>query len=219
MTALRASDLVAERGGRRILDGVSLAVDAGERVVIVGHSGVGKTTLLHALAGIEGAQAGSVLLGTDVVGQATRTRIALVPQNHGLVALLTAAENVELAMQAAGRPRAGLRAAAEVALSDVGLGRRAAHLVDELSGGEQQRVAVARALALGAEVVLADEPTAELDAENRSRVLEALRQAAARGAAVVLTTHDDEVASWGSRVLHLQDGLLRTRAVASEVTG
>ena len=208
MSVLRATGLVADRGGRRILDGVSLHVDAGERVVVAGHSGVGKTTLLHALAGLEPPESGAVLLGTDVVTESTRTRIALVPQHHGLVALLTAAENVELALQAAGRPRSGLREAAAAALVDVGLGGRSEHLVDELSGGEQQRVAVARALALGAEVLLADEPTAELDAENRTRVLEAFRQAAARGTAVLLTTHDDEVAARCDRVLHLQDGRL-----------
>jgi putative ABC transport system ATP-binding protein len=208
MTSLVASDLVADRGGRRILDGVSLRIDPGERVVVTGHSGVGKTTLLHALAGVEPPLTGSVLLGEQPVDDSTRTRIALVPQHHGLVALLTAAENVELALQAAGRSRAGLREAAAAALVDVGLGSRTEHLVDELSGGEQQRVAVARALALGAEVILADEPTAELDAENRSRVLEALRQAALGGAAVLLTTHDDEVAARCDRVLLLHDGRL-----------
>ena len=208
MTDLQATGLVVVRGDRRVLDGVSLVARAGERVVVTGHSGVGKTTLLHALAGLEPPQSGSVLLGGDPVGLATRTRIGLVPQQHGLVALLTAAENVELAMQVARRPRADARAAAQRALEDVSLGRRTDHLVDELSGGEQQRVAVARALALEPEVILADEPTAELDAENRARVLDVLHRAALSGIAVVLTTHDDVVAAVCDRRLHLEGGHL-----------
>ena len=208
MTALSATDLVAVRGGRTVLDGVSLAVTSGEMLAVTGHSGVGKTTLLHALAGLEPAGSGVVLLGDTPVGERTRTRIGLVPQHHGLVALLTAAENVELALQAAGRPRGELQQAAQDALVDVGLGRRTEHLVDELSGGEQQRVAVARALALDPEVLLADEPTAELDAENRTRVLDALHRAALRGTAVVLTTHDEEVAARCDRRLHLEHGRL-----------
>jgi putative ABC transport system ATP-binding protein len=211
VTALRAGDLVADRGGRRILDGVSLELRAGERVAVTGHSGVGKTTLLHTLAGLEPPASGRVTVGDDVAGEGTRTRIGLVPQHHGLVALLTAAENVELALQAARRPRGGIADAARAALEDVGLGRRTEHLVDELSGGEQQRVAVARALALAPEVLLADEPTAELDAENRTRVLDALHRAALAGVAVLLTTHDDEVAAVCDRRFHLDAGRLLPR--------
>ena len=208
MSVLVARDLVARRGGRVVLDGVSCDLRAGELLAITGHSGVGKTTLLHALAGVEPADSGTVLLGGAAVDERTRTRIALVPQQHGLVALLTAAENVELALQAARRPRGELRDLADAALVDVGLGRRTEHLVDELSGGEQQRVAVARALALAPEVLLADEPTAELDAENRVRVLDALHRATLTGASVVVTTHDEEVAARCQRRLHLEAGRL-----------
>jgi putative ABC transport system ATP-binding protein len=204
MTALRAVDLVAERGGRRILDGVSLELRAGELVAVTGHSGVGKTTLLHTLAGLEPPASGSVSMREG-------SRVGLVPQHHGLVALLTAAENVELGLQAARRPRGEIADAARAALEDVGLGRRTEHLVDELSGGEQQRVAVARALALAPEVLLADEPTAELDAENRTRVLDALRRAAPAGVAVLVTTHDEEVAAICDRRLHLDAGGLVER--------
>jgi putative ABC transport system ATP-binding protein len=208
VSVLVATDVVATRGGRLVLDGVSCDLRAGELLAVTGHSGVGKTTLLHALAGIEPPDSGRILLGEQPVGERTRTRIALVPQQHGLVALLTAAENVELGLQAARRPRAEIRDLAEAALVDVGLGRRTAHLVDELSGGEQQRVAVARALALAPEVLLADEPTAELDAENRVRVLDALHRAALTGAAVVVTTHDEEVAARCQRRVHLEAGRL-----------
>ncbi len=210
------ADLVADRAGRRVLDGLTFRAEPGERLAITGHSGVGKTTLLHALAGVEPIQAGRVTLvdGRDgeavgvEVGEATRTRIGLVPQHHGLVALLTAAENVELALQAARRPRAELRLVAAEALACVGLAGRGEHLVDELSGGEQQRVAVARALAMWPDVVLADEPTSQLDAQSRVRVLDALQQAARRGAVVVLTTHDEEVAASCERHLHLDEGRL-----------
>jgi putative ABC transport system ATP-binding protein len=208
VSVLVATDLVATRGGRVVLAGVSCELARGDLLAVTGHSGVGKTTLLHALGGVEPPDSGSVRLGDMAVGERTRTRIALVPQQHGLLALLTAAENVELALQAAGRPRAEVRDRAEAALLAVGLGRRTEHLVDELSGGEQQRVAVARALAVEPEVLLADEPTAELDAENRARVLDALHRAALTGTAVVVTTHDEEAAALCRRRLHLQNGRL-----------
>ncbi len=190
-----------------VLDGVDLDVRPGELLAVTGRSGAGKTTLLLSLAMVEPPDGGSVALdGSPVV--AGSARVGLVPQDLGLVALLTAAENVELAMQAARRPRKEIQGAAQDALVDVGLAKRTEHLVDELSGGEQQRVAVARALALAPDLLLADEPTSQLDAENRARVLDALHRAALRGTAVVLTTHDDDVAARCERVLHLEGGRL-----------
>lgn len=208
--SLTASGLRVRRGGRGILDGLDLIARPGERLAVVGPSGAGKTTLLGVLAGLEVPESGTVRLGDVTVGTdwRLRARIGLIPQVLGLVPLLTAAENVELALQAARRPRAAARLAAEDALAVVGLVRRTGHLVEELSGGEQQRVAVARALALSPDVVLADEPTTQLDAENRARVLDALSRAAGAGAVVIVTTHDPEVAERCERVLHLHAGRL-----------
>jgi putative ABC transport system ATP-binding protein len=209
-----------------VLIGADLDVDWSERVAITGHSGAGKTTLLHILAGLERPESGRVLIdGVELQPRPAPGRIALVPQHHGLVGLLTAAENVELAMQAKAqgdrhephadrsfRTRRGaqddLRERAARALAELGLAHRVEHLVDELSGGEQQRVAVARAVALGADIVLADEPTAELDAENRARVGAALKRLSSVGAVVIMTTHDEDVAASCDRVLRLRDGVL-----------
>ena len=203
---LEGSDLVVERAGRRILDRASLTVAGGERVAVTGPSGSGKTTLLHVLAGLERPDAGTVRLDGDGQGG---PRVAVVFQGHGLVSLLTAAENVELALQAEQleRDQVGQRAAA--ALAAVGLGPGQERLVEELSSGQQQRVAVARALVVRPDVLLADEPTAELDAGNREVVLELLLATAGHGAAVVLATHDLNLAARCDRQLRMLAGRLQ----------
>jgi putative ABC transport system ATP-binding protein len=198
--AIRARGLVAVRGGRRILDGVDLDVAVGERVAVTGASGTGKTTLLAILGGLERPEEGEIVVGADLRG-----RVALVLQGYGLVALLTAAENVELPLQAARHDRHHVLTEAAAALDAVGLADRADHLVDDLSGGEQQRVAVARALVGGPRLLLADEPTAELDATSRDRILDVLL---ARPATVVVVTHDAAVASRFDRRLVLANGRL-----------
>ena len=208
---LRGEEIVVRRAGMTVLDGVSVSARAGERVAVTGPSGAGKTTLLTVLAGLVPPNSGRVLLdGTPLRpgDRAQRTRIGVIFQGYGLVSLLTAAENVELVLQSAGRPPGEVRERAQAALSAVGLGRRGDHLVEELSGGEQQRVAVARALVINPPVLLADEPTAELDAQTRGGILELIFSVARRGGLVMLATHDDEVAERCSRVLHVDRGRL-----------
>ena len=209
MRELRAQRLGVVRAGRQVLQDVSLLVPAGGTLALTGPSGSGKSTLLAVLAGLEPATTGTVHWDADLVGprrRGLRDRCGLVLQGYGLVSLLTAAENVELVLQARGLPPAEVADRAEQALSQVGLAEVADHLVEQLSGGQQQRVAVARAVVAQPELVLADEPTAELDARTRDRILGVLAAQAERGAVVVLATHDRSVADIADDELVLHDG-------------
>ncbi|HEY2956754.1 MAG TPA: ATP-binding cassette domain-containing protein [Actinomycetota bacterium] len=211
---LGAHQLTASRGGRNVVDGVSIEVAAGDVVGVVGPSGSGKSTLLALLAGLEPPDGGVVRFeGRDLAGLGEagrralrRERLAVVFQGYGLLALLTARENVELPHRVARRDPAAAAAAAGRWLGLLGLADRAEHRTDELSGGEQQRVALARALACDADLLLVDEPTAELDEENRARVAGLLRGAADRGAGVVVATHDPDMVELCDRVVGLSDG-------------
>ncbi len=211
---LTAHAVRASRAGRNVVDGVSIEVTPGEVVGVVGPSGSGKSTLLALLAGLEAPDAGVVAFeGRDLAGLGEagrrllrRDRLAIVFQGCGLLALLTARENVELPFRVARRNPAAAAAAAERWLALLGLAERADHRTDELSGGEQQRVALARALASEADLLLVDEPTAELDEDNRARVAGLLRDAADRGACVVVATHDPDVVELCDRVVRLVDG-------------
>ncbi|MGI8535365.1 MAG: ABC transporter ATP-binding protein [Mycobacteriales bacterium] len=190
--SLQATGVTVRRGTLDLLSEVSVAAHAGELLAVVGPSGAGKSTLLAVLGGLVVPSDGSVTLDG---GPVDRARVAVVLQAYGLVSVLTAAENVEIALQAAGCARPRVRTLAAAAIALVGLTRRADNLVEELSGGEQQRVALARALVVRPDVLLADEPTAELDAEGRARVLAVLRDLATAGATVVLATHDQDIAA------------------------
>jgi putative ABC transport system ATP-binding protein len=202
--------------GREVvaLQGVDFEVDWGELVALLGPSGSGKSTTLLLLAGLEPPDAGVVRLdGEDLaeLGAAgrqalRRDRVALVFQGYGLLSLLTARENVELPFRVARRDPATAATAATRWLGLLGLGDRADQRTDQLSGGERQRVALARALAVEPAILLVDEPTAELDEENRDRAVGLLRDAADRGAAVVVATHDPEVVDLCDRVVRLVDG-------------
>lgn len=211
---LVAEGLVARRGGREVVDGVSLRVSVGEVVGLVGPSGSGKSTTLLLLAGLEPPDAGVVRLdGVDLAGLGQRARqalrrerIAVVFQGYGLLSLLTAAENVELPFRVTRSEPRTAAASSRRWLGVLGLADRADQRVDQLSGGEQQRVALARALAVESDVLLVDEPTAELDEGNRARVVGLLRDAADRGAAVVVATHDPDVVDLCDRVVYLVDG-------------
>lgn len=214
--ALSASGIGLRRGGRPILADVDLAVPGGSAAALTGPSGSGKTTLLTVLAGFQPVDEGAVAWDGAPVTPATRGpwigRVQLVHQAFGLLSLLTAAENVELALQGLPAPRRprrrAVRAAALEALDGVGLAARADHLVEDLSGGEQQRVALARALVTGPDLLLADEPTAQLDPANRERITALLLGLTATGTTVVLATHDEELSARCDPVLVLRDGVL-----------
>jgi len=199
---LEAHGLRYIRDGQLILAGLDVTVGPGEGLAVTGPSGSGKTSLLAILSGLTAPTAGQVLIdGTRLTAFAGPARgVAVVLQGYGLVSLLTAAENIEVALRAVGRPPAAARAA----LADVGLDGHADQLVEELSGGQQQRVAVARALALTPRLLIVDEPTAELDPASRAVVLARIFGVTAHGGALVMATHDPEVAERCDRILDLR---------------
>jgi putative ABC transport system ATP-binding protein len=205
--ALVAEGVSVAYDGELRLHSVSLTVPAGRLLAVTGSAGAGKTTLLWALAGLAPLAAGSVSTGGPARRRSsTEVRIVLMPQGDGLAGVLSAEENVLLPLLATGLDPAVARARAESALATVGLGEAGGQLVEELSGGQQQRVCVARGLARGGDVVLADEPTSAIDAANRAVIIDLLRAEAARGAVVVVATHDPEAAAACDGELHLDDG-------------
>lgn len=216
---LEAADLVKRyRVGRseiQVLKGVALSVAHGEVVAIVGPSGVGKSTLLHILGGLDRPTSGTVRVdGNDVFALSDTERarfrnksVGFVFQFHHLLNDFTAEENVMLPLMIQGRPVTEAQAAAEELLDVVGLSGRRAHLPSELSGGESQRVAVARALVGRPKLVLADEPSGNLDAEH-SRELHDLiwRLAGSLKQTFVIATHDQTLAARADRIIRMEDG-------------
>jgi putative ABC transport system ATP-binding protein len=203
MSILEARGLRFERGGRVILADVDVTVGPGESVAIVGPSGSGKTSLLALLSGLAEPAAGTVQVDGRRVETVDHRDLAVVLQGYGLVSLLTAAENVEAALRAAGQPPEQVGEAAVAALESVGLAGHEDQLIEELSGGQQQRVAVARALALRPQILIADEPTAEQDQASRRLVLDRLFEVPHRDGSLVLATHDPEVAERCDHVVEL----------------
>ena len=193
-----------------VLKEVTVTAQPGRMLAVTGPSGAGKTTLLWAMAGLVKPVSGAVTVGGVALrdrDQAVAEEVVLVPQDNGLAPILTAGENVQVALVACGvKPPEARRRTVE-SLEWVGLSEQADQLVEELSGGQQQRTALARGLALRGDVLLADEVTSELDAQNRQRVLDLLRAEADRGAAVVFATHDPEAAAACDAEVHLLDGL------------
>jgi putative ABC transport system ATP-binding protein len=206
-----AHGITVRFGDRAVISGLDLDAGAGSLVAVTGPSGAGKTTLLMVLAGVLEPSEGSVKTTVDHrdgTASASRWRVGYVPQTLGLAPWLTASENIGIVLQASGVVgEAARRRTAEV-LAAVGLETASDRIVTELSGGQRQRVAVARALAPAPQVLLADEPTAELDAENRQLVLRLLLGAAAEGAVVIVATHDPDVADACTSAYEIRDGRL-----------
>ena len=208
-------------GPVNILRGISLDIAAGEAVGLVGPSGSGKTSLLMVLAGLERATAGNVTLdGTtidaldeDALARLRRDKIGIVFQAFHLIPTMTALENVAVPLELAGHRDAWDRAAE--ALRAVGLGHRLTHLPGQLSGGEQQRVALARAFAPAPRLLLADEPTGNLDHETGQTVMDLLFALRANaGTTLLLITHDPGLAARCGRCIHMMDGLVTDRVAA-----
>jgi putative ABC transport system ATP-binding protein len=205
-----------ETGGAKVLAlrGVDLSIKRGEFVAIMGPSGCGKSTLLNLLAGFDRPTAGEVWLGGERIDELSETELArlrrrkigFVFQFFNLVPTLSAVENVELPLLLVGQRRRKARRSANALLSDLGMPEKHAAAPAELSGGQQQRVALARALANAPEIVLADEPTGNLDSAAARDVL--LRHARDQGQTLLLVTHDASVASAADRVITLRDGLV-----------
>jgi putative ABC transport system ATP-binding protein len=205
------------------LRGVSLEIQPGEFVAVVGPSGSGKSTLLQLMGGIDTPTSGAVeILGTRLGSLSDREltrlrliRLGFVFQRFHLLPVLTALENIELPMAEAGVSRTERQARAAELLDYVGLGARARHRATQLSGGEMQRVAIARALANRPALLLADEPTGELDAATGQGVLALFRRLHQDGTTLVVVTHDEHLAQQAGRTIHMLDGRIQTVTAAS----
>ena len=199
----------------RALDHVSLSVEPGELVAVMGPSGSGKSTLLNLAGGLDSPTEGAVLVeGTDLANLNARELAAIrrrsagyVFQDLNLIPALTAAENVSLPRELDGVKARTARKEAIVALEEVGLDELADRFPDELSGGQQQRVAIARALVGPRRLVLADEPTGNLDSQMAREVMQLLEDLNAQGTVVVIVTHDPEIAARAQRNVHIVDGV------------
>ncbi len=222
MLTIRQLSRSFAEGGRvhRVLAGVEARVGAGETVAIMGRSGSGKSTLLNLISGIDRPDSGSVHvdgLEVSALGEPARTlfrraHVGFVYQFFNLIPTLDAAENVRLVLELNGVRGAAARARSLAALAAVGLAARATSAVEDLSGGEQQRVAIARALVHEPRLLLADEPTGNLDEETAREVLPLLLSLArARAATLLIVTHDAALAQRADRVLELREGRLHER--------
>lgn len=215
--------LMSDAGPVNILKGIDLAIPGGETVSIVGPSGSGKSSLMMLMGGLERPTTGKVeiagqdlnALNEDGLARFRRDRIGIVFQNFHLVPTMTALENVAIPLEFAGDPAAFDKAKAELEM--VGLGHRLTHYPSQLSGGEQQRVALARALVAEPSLLLADEPTGNLDGDTGHKVIALLFEMAARkNATVMLITHDMALAERCHRIIRLADGLVVSNTLAAE---
>ncbi|MBM3601350.1 MAG: ABC transporter ATP-binding protein [Alphaproteobacteria bacterium] len=216
-------NLASAAGIVNVLRGVDLAVSSGETLGLVGPSGAGKSTLMMVMAGLERPTAGGVqvaghdlvAMNEDALALFRRDRVGIVFQAFRLVPTMTALENVAVPLEFAGRDDAFDRA--EAALGQVGLGHRLTHYPAQLSGGEQQRVALARAFVIEPALLLADEPTGNLDGDTGHRIIDLMfGLAERRGTTLVLITHDAELAGRCSRIVRMADGRIASDAVSGK---
>jgi putative ABC transport system ATP-binding protein len=227
---IKVKDLVkVHRTGKievQALRGLNMHVKAGELIAIIGPSGSGKTTLLNIAGGLDTATAGTVQVGETTVTSLSVTQlvdfrrkmVGHIFQNLNLIPTLTAEENVEFSMVAAGVPRGQRKERVKELLETVGLTERAHHKPEELSGGEQQRIAIAAALANDAPVLLADEPTGELDTVTAKCVVDYLVKINKElGKTIIMVTHDPRVARVTHRILRIEDGVIKMALAPSEV--
>jgi putative ABC transport system ATP-binding protein len=221
---LAARDLVKEYStngsSTRALDGVSLEVPTGMFLSVMGPSGSGKSTLLHLLGGLDTPSSGEVSLGNRSLADLDdkevtllrRGSVGFVFQFFNLVPVLTIAENIALPLVIAGRPPDSYRERLDEVIELVGLSARASQLPSQISGGEQQRTAIARAIFPKPSVVLADEPTGNLDTRTGQQILKLLKSLqASTGQTIVIVTHDPRAAAYGDEVIYLEDGKIRSR--------
>jgi putative ABC transport system ATP-binding protein len=213
------------------LRGIDLVVPAGEFLAVMGPSGSGKTTLLNCLSGLDDINSGQVIVdGEDLTAMTDARRTAhraramgFIFQAFNLIPVFTATENVELPLLLAGTPPREARAAAQSTLTRVGLGDRLTHRPPELSGGEQQRVTVARALAGRPKIVWADEPTGNLDSESAAQVMSLMGELHQEGLTLILVTHDREIGGTAERRIEVRDGRIvadeRLRVAARPASG
>ena len=198
----------------RALDGVSVAIDAGDYVAIMGPSGSGKSTLMNLIGCLDTPSSGSYQLngreiasmGDDDLAQIRNKEIGFIFQTFNLLPRADAVQNVELPLVYSGLPRRERKERAIKALESVGLGDRKHHRPNEMSGGQRQRVAIARALVNGPSILLADEPTGNLDSKTGEEILALMDDLHAKGNTIILVTHEDELAQHAARVIRLRDG-------------
>ena len=210
----------------RALDHATMHIDQGEFVAIIGPSGSGKSTLMNIIGCLDMADAGTYMLDGIPIEDYTETELArirnrkigFVFQSFNLIPKLTAEENVELPLIYQGVKRAERKTRVEEALRRVQLERRAKHLPTELSGGQQQRVAIARAIVTRPSLILADEPTGNLDSRTSEEIMDIFRELHDQGNTIVLITHDDEVAMQASRIIRIRDGRLSEGLTDAEVS-
>jgi putative ABC transport system ATP-binding protein len=205
----------------RALDGVSLVVEEGEFLIVMGPSGSGKTTLLHLMGCLDKPTEGEIYIASTPVSKLNDSQLAkirnkmvgFVFQQFNLLPRLTALENVELPMIYAGVPKSARRKKAKELLELVGLGDRLHHRPTQLSGGQMQRVAIARALANDPMVLLADEPTGNLDSKSGEEILKIFSELNERGQTIIIVTHDPEVAKHAGRIVRMRDGKIVSEEV------